>query len=281
MEYEFKIEYNGLEMIFDNGFIIQELEGLDNPEIRISRDDLTGMDGGNIWARLYGMRGIAIMGSVFGDDADDFFANKRSLIRAFNKRSDDWMVITLWNGQSRRIRAKSVALPVMPIREAEVDHTQFRVEVICEDPFWRDTTEDELIATLSQPSGLEIPFILPATMGQSDSSNTVTITNTGDEDVYPYIKITGTVSNPKVTNITTGEEFEIETTIASGEFVELFVDSRGKVVLLNSTTKYWQYLTGNFIKIASGVNQLVFNANSYSAEAQLLVRYSNKYESIQ
>lgn len=281
MEYEFKIDYNGLEMTFGNGYIIQEIEGLDNPEMRISRDDLTGLDGGNVWARLYGMRGIAISGSVFGRTVEEYFTNKRNLITAFNKESDDWFVVTLWNGQSRRIRAKAIKLPEMPIRAAEIDHSEFRVEVICEDPYWRDTEEDELLAVLSQPSGLVIPFTIPATMGQSDSSNTVTIENTGDVDVYPYIKITGTVANPKVTNITTGEEFEIETTIASGEYVELFVDQTGKVVLLNSTTKYWQYLTGNFIKIARGVNQLVFNANSYNAEAQLLVRYANKYESIQ
>lgn len=281
MEYEFKIQYNGLEMVFENGFIIQSLEGLDNPDMRISRDELTGLDGGNIWARLYGMRGIAIMGSVFGQTVDEFFANKKALIQAFNKNSDDWFVVTLWNGQSRRIRAKSITLPEMPIREAEIDHTRFRVEVLCEDPYWRDNAEVEYTVGLSQAEGLAIPFEIPAIMGQGDNSNTITINNEGDESVYPYIKITGTVVNPVVTNITTGEEFEIETTIASGEFVELFVDQTGKVVLLNSTTKYWQYLSGNFIKIAAGTNQLVFNAQSYNAEAELLVRYSNRYESIQ
>lgn len=281
MEYDFQIEYNGLTLDYDNGFIIHEIDGIDNPEIRISQDELTGRDGGNIWARLYAMRGIAIMGTVFGSDHDDFFAKKKALIQAFNRSSDDWLVVTLWNGQSRRINAKSIALPDMPMRAAEVDDTEFRVEVLCEDPYWKDNTEETHTAVLVEPAGLVIPFTLPATIPSSSFEDTITINNTGDIEVYPYIKITGAVNTPVVKNITTGEQFTINENIDSGDYIELYVDTRGKVVLKNGTEKYWSYLIGDFITIQSGLNQLVFDAASYSDEAELYVAYSNKYESIQ
>ena len=281
MEYEFKIEYNGQTLDFANGFTIQEISGLDNPEIRISRDELTGLDGGNIWARLYGMLGMAITGNIFGTDVDNFFERKKDLIRAFNKDSDAWFTVTLWNGQSRRIRAKSVIRPVFSIKPGEVTNTTFRLEVVAEDPYWRDTSEQEYTATLAQDSGLEIPFELPAILAQADTSNIITIESEGDGYVYPYIKITGNVNNPRVVNITTGEEFSIDYTIPTGEYVEMYVDTEGKRVLLNGSEKFWDKLEGNFIRIAEGTNQIQFSADTYSAEALLLIRFSNKYESIQ
>jgi len=281
MAYDFNITYNGITLSPANGFTVQEIEGIHNPDMRISREDLTGLDGGNIWARLYGMRGISISGIVDGTDADDFFANQRALIRAFNKDSDDWFVVTLWNGESKRIRAKAIQLPEMPMQEARVTFSTFRVEVLAEDPYWRDTSEEEYTATLSQPVGLAIPFILPAIMGSSDNSNIITINNTGDIDVYPYVKVSGAVDTAVVVNITTGEQFSISGEIDSGSYVELEYDQSGKSVLKDGTEKYWNNLIGNFIRIQPGVNQIQFSAATYSAEATLLITYSNKYESIQ
>lgn len=276
-EYEFKIEYNGITLDFSNGFIIKRVEGVDNPEIRISREDLTGRDGGNVWKRLYAMRGISIEGSVFGRTVDEYFTNRKNLSLAFDKNSNAYMTITLWDGSSKRIKAKAIQLPEMPFLESEVDHGEFRVEVIAENPYWEDLAKTDYSATLSQPVGLAIPFTLPATMGNSDPSDTITINNVGSIPVIPYIKITGSVNNPKVTNITTGKEFTITTTIPTDEYVELYADTSGKTVLLNSTTKYWQYLSGNLFEIIEGTNQVKFSANSFSAEALLEIQYTSNY----
>lgn len=281
MEYEFQIQYNGQTLNFANGFTIEEISGLDNPEVRISKDELTGMDGGNIWARLYGMLGIVIQGNIFGTDVDNFFERKKDLIHAFNKNSDDWFVVTLWNGQSRRIMAKSVARPIFGMKSGQVTNTEFRLEVVAEDPYWRDTDEQQFTAGLAEDSGLVIPFDLPAIMEQADTSNIINITNEGEGEAYPYIKITGNVNTPRLTNLTTGEEFVIDYTIPSGEYIELYVDTEGKKVLLNGVEKFWDKLSGKFITLAEGVNQIVFSAATYSAEAEVLIRYSNRYESIQ
>ena len=91
------------------------------------------------------------------------------------------------------------------------------------DPYWQDATEQSLIATIDSTAFTWFPF-LPLVLGASDVFAAATITNTGDVDAWPVVKVTGPGTDLEVMNMTTGKAWHFEGSIAAGSV--LVVDHR-------------------------------------------------------
>lgn len=91
------------------------------------------------------------------------------------------------------------------------------------DPYWQDATEQSLVATIDSTAFTWFPF-LPLVLGSSDVFAAATITNTGDVDAWPIVKVTGPGTDLNVTNQTTGLTWHFTGSIAAGSI--LIVDTR-------------------------------------------------------
>lgn len=91
------------------------------------------------------------------------------------------------------------------------------------DPYWQDSTESSLIATIASSSFTWFPFF-PLVLGSSDVFAQATITNPGDVDAWPIVTTTGPGTDLTLTNLTTGFAWQFAGNIAAGSV--LVVDTR-------------------------------------------------------
>ena len=91
------------------------------------------------------------------------------------------------------------------------------------DPYWADATESSVVATIDSTAYTWFPF-LPLILGASDVFAQSTITNTGDVDAWPVIKVAGPGTDLNVTNQTTGQSWQFTGSISGGSV--LVVDHR-------------------------------------------------------
>lgn len=125
-----------------------------------------------------------------------------------------------------------------------------------------------------------LPHVFPLIFGASTSSVSVDANNEGDIPVYPIgISIFGPVSNPKITNTTTGEYIQVNCNLATAsnnliiayDKDSLRVELDGVSQLQNVTT------TSTYFKIPPGSNIFQLTGTSISTGAYAIVSFYDGY----
>lgn len=274
----FRIQYNGLTLEGGGDYSIEEVSGLFTVPIRTASQELTGGDGGNIWAQNFGMRTIGIEGKIFTDDAASFFTAIRELNAAFTKTEESLpLVIRLWDDSEKTLYARVLQMPEIILQKdlAPKQIAAYRVSLLCEDPYYQDNDETEYTVGLTQDAGAAIPTPIPMSLS-AGTGGSVTVVNNGDVASYAEFEIQGVVNNPTVQNVTTDEQFQIGASLSSSDIVYVNKTTRGLSVSLNNSTNYYEFFNGTFFKLAPGNNVIKFSASNYDASALLTIRFSQR-----
>lgn len=272
------IQFNGFTLQNDTNYSINKLDGISRVPTRVSEDDLTGFDGGNIWARKRGMRTITIGGEIVSDDISDYYDKRDALTDAFSiDAAVEVLTITKSDGTSRSVNAKVIETPQFDETEGEKGMCVYEIVLKCEDPLFYESIAVTGTLAPSTPGGTPVPTPVPFPVGGAPS--TLTIVNDGDVEGYARFDIQGQIQNPIVTNQSTSESFQITTNILSGETVNVFRDSTGLNVL-NGTTNYMSYLDGDLFPLRVGTNTIAFNGSSYDGSALLTVTFYKRYQKL-
>lgn len=91
-------------------------------------------------------------------------------------------------------------------------------------------------------------------------------------------KATAALTNPYLTNITTGKTFKLLKALAAGE--EVIVNTNyGKKSIVSGELNYFQYfdLDSEFIQLAAGENILRYGADANETNLEVSIEYSPKY----
>lgn len=267
--------YNGLTIDENSGYLITESDGIDTVPIRTSSANKTNAHGGNIYAQKYGMRRISLIGTIQGSDVDDFFTKKRALVSAYSITDSDDLEVTMWNSVSRTIKAKVVTAPQIPALQGNVTRAPFLVELLCSNPFWLGDLQSYTIG-LTQPGGGTLPATFPWSWDSGDTP-VMQFVNNGDASSYAKFTITGPVQNPTVINNTTGKNFTIMDTLASGEYIEIYRTQAGLFVIKNGSENVRSSLVGSLFEIEQGVNNISYTATNYEASSTLQGEFNSPY----
>lgn len=87
-------------------------------------------------------------------------------------------------------------------------------------PVWYDPTS-EVETFVVTPVDSCLPTCLPTCLGNGVIYTTVQIAYTGTFESFPTITITGPLSQPQITNITTGKSIELDYVVGAGEVVTI------------------------------------------------------------
>lgn len=272
----YTLSYNGI-TINGDPYTITRQEGLSGLPIRISKNNLTGADGAAIYKTLYGSRTMVFEGVVKGLTEVEYFENRHALLEAFSRDGlTHELSITTWNGQTYTIDAVVTGTPQIIDAVGDIILNRFRIELEAADPFFRTGEEQEYSATVASGGvGFPIPAPIPIPLISSESGSTIEINNLGDGEVIPQFRLDGQINEAIVTNTTTGQSFSITTNIPDGRFVTLFRQSGDDFVLLDGTTTYFQYFTGNIFSIVPGTNVIELTATSSGVNALLTINYQD------
>lgn len=271
------IEYNGLKLgEVDSGYGISQLKGFTAPPISTSEQQKTEAQGSNIYAQKYDSRVMTFKVEVMGVTVQEYLDRAREFIRKYKINIDDFLVVTMWNGDIRKIKAKVTDGPEATYDPDNISMNVFKLELTAENPFFLDNSTKQYSTGLPVKGGFPLPAPVPFPLG-APTGGKFTIENNGDENSYAEFRIFGPCVNPTVRNATTGKSFQILATIADGDYVEIYRDQQGVFVYLNGATNYRRFLKGDLFEIVLGNNLIKWNASTYEANALLEAEFSDPF----
>ena len=262
---EFALNESGSSFYLDD-----PIDGLtDIPDIRTSQYNKSGMDGGSVSSQYYGMREIAFQGHIFDRDPVALETKRKALIAAIAGKQFELRVVT-YSGASYRMQVNLIAFKC-PIPKSKYK-VIFNMQLIAPDPILYDDLEDDLIATVARRvgGGYPTPYVLP--IAWNPATQPTNIINSGNISIKPVVELSGKVSNPVLTNLTTGEYFTVEIETAGSD--ELIIDFKNRQILLNGGSILALKGSGStWMSLASGDNLIQLQTDTPDDTAVALYRY--------
>lgn len=248
-----------------------------------------GQDGETVTGNKIQKRIIVISGAIKSTNKDAVLEAKRYLSRVLNPHLTARLIYE-YGSQRRVINCR---LETAPIYSRGNVLLTYEINLVCAYPFWQDEYEHRTdiagwIGCFEFPlltGGLEIPIDTGIEMGRKTSDAVVEVNNNGDISTGIRAEFTalGTVTNPKLTNITTAEYMAfvgltldegdrlVVTTVYGNKACTLY---KGEQII--NALAYWD-INGKFLQLETGINYFSYKADTNADSLEVAVYATNQY----
>ena len=242
----------------------------------------------------FGRRIITFTGVIVGNDEDDVETVRKKLLEVLAlpvqpTSARNGTVTIKWtdpNSNAWQIDAKMLRMPQFSRPLKQTYRLDFNFTLKASDPFIEGQTLNVENGTrgYEDAGGLIIPVTFPFSWSSLTKTNIETITNTGNASAHTIIRLnseTNGITNPRVYNLTTGKKFQVNTTIASGGYIE--IDSKNGTVVDDAGNDLSGFVASDseFIILQKGSNQIWYESDEnpynvlYLPSATFSVSYRN------
>ncbi len=161
--------------------------------------------------------------------------------------------------------------------------TNYAITLTATEPYFKDKeTIKELALRVNM---LEFPVSIPSDGIEYGlvTNKRMNIINNGDVQTPLVIEWVGVVTNPIITNVTTGEFIKVNTTLSDGEKLLIHTAYGNKKVIKvdaegTATNAFGLIdLSSKFFDLEIGNNIISYNADSGADESNLFIHYNNQY----
>jgi phage-related protein len=238
-------EYNGLVMNnrgWLDTFLVTNIDGLSDADIRDSREVNPGDHGETPFAAFYGGRTITMSGKI---RAHTLF-KMRDMIQALRTAFQDISVerpLRIMTGDADRdviIYCKKIQTLNIPETQADFRHMRdFQITLRASNPRFQSYTERyaALTAGAAYPISTSVP-------------------NLGNTNAQPRFQIIGPITNPSITNTTTGKTMSFTVTIAAGQTWTIDVERRSIVDQTGVNQFSKLDVASDWVELAPGSNTI-------------------------
>lgn len=272
------------------GILLQSIEGLDAPNYRNTTFALPGRHGATVSSQLYGERLVNMTGAIEGNSPAEYETYRKQLIQAVGIKLDDYsspvttrISMTTLGGAAYFCDAV-FDKPVFDPSDSPVA-CRFLLSAIVPDPFiYGDVTVSSGNISRATGGGYVIPVIAPY-ISAGTIGGSVTVTNSGTETSFPTldsngnggIRFTGPLTNPVLSNITTGKTLELNYTLGSGDYV--VVDMYRQIILLNGSSSLIskKSVSSDWWGLEPGPNTIKLDTSSSSDTGYVAVAINPAY----
>lgn len=269
---DFMLEYNGLVVGDDEDISLARVEGLtDLPSVRTADRTVLRRHGLHPGDDYLGGRSITLTLEVNAATDAALATRFEEVTAAYQVGAEQALVFQIPGvaGGGKRLvyaRPRGLSAPIglewlyrLPIITVRFDASDPRLYAFTE------SSEADTLPTTE--GGLEFNETPPLTFGAVSTGGLFECDNEGTFPTSPVIKLTGPVTNPRVTNVTTGQTTELELTVSSGDYVVL--DAGARTVLLNGTASRYSSLASDseWFDLEPGVNEIRYEASTTTSSA--------------
>jgi hypothetical protein len=258
-----------------NGWFVQQLD-VGYPSVRQVADNRAGADGTYDSTAYFGSRTVSLVLRAIGDRRVAF----EQLSRFLRPITRPYLYYTV-DGVERRIQlranSRSSAFVGSPGSQ------EFLAQWVAPDGVIEASTETVVVAQAT--SGAEVGRTYDLTFDRSYAASSpvgsVSVTNAGTTFAQDLqIQLFGPCTNPRIENLTTGEQLRFVTTLSSTQFLQINV--RDKTVRLNALAGQNRYNTLDFavsswFELGPGVSLLRYNPDSSSVGAFARVSFRSSW----
>ena len=231
-------------------------------------------------------RFIALKLGIFGIDEADFYSKRNTLNTIFKASDAAGNLLFSYNSVERQLDCYCVE--IVPGGRNQL-WQEFVISLKANDPTFYDPDEETVYFGLSGGEDkMEVPTVIPMTVGASSINTSTTVTNEGDVKSYPIIKIIGPTTGPVITNNGTDDKLDFSgTTIAAGDWYEIDCrysyktvvdqDDTNQISKLSDDSDIATFSFGADPKVADGVNSVSCTGTGVSSDSKISIRFYNRY----
>lgn len=265
-------------------FLLSLVGGLGDVQTEIRTQNNSFTDGSHYIASVFEEREIPVSFVIEGSEYSEVSKRRIELTKCLNPKFGQGVLTYINDYITVSIHAVCETLPVYP------DGTESRgrrfqkgeVNFICHDPlFFTERKRDDLGAWIETfEFAFEIPNDTGMQFGYKDPQSIVNVVNEGhvETGMEIEIKASGSVKNPSVLNVNTGEYIKILKTMVAGEVITINTNRGVKTVTSSIEGKIARKLDLNstFFQLDVGGNLLKHDAEEKFNMMEMSVYHTPK-----
>ncbi len=249
-------------------YTLQEIEGLDAPEFRVSASEKPGEDGGIVTSAFYNSRLVTLTGIVSGASPAAYEQARRALAFVCRVRRDNTGFPVAVPVELETTGGETYTMDAF-VKSFRITSTQqtfgkFLIVLLVPSPYLYGA---ELLSSgqISGPigGGATWPVTWPMVFEVS-SGGTVSIYQQGNADSHPLITFRDALTNPRIYSQERGKFMQLNTVMSTGDTV--VIDMADKTIVKNGTSSLLTAKTSDsdWFSLVSGYNTLQFTTSSTS-----------------
>jgi hypothetical protein len=287
----FSLLIDGVEHSLSDGSsaVVLAHSGLGMPPVRRLAERGAQQDGESDVGFKVDARTIELVLGFVQDDAAGWFDVRSTLLELFHPNRRLSLRVQV-GSEVRQIDCYYRSDLVMSSAEAIGSWGQkAAVSLRCPEPSWYDPTERVHIIGMGGGGGaFVVPSPVPTAVGSSVANSTLAIEYPGTWNSFPVIRLVGPITDPVVTNLSTGDKLDFTgTTIATGDWYE--IDTRyGYKTVIDSGGVYRNdkltpdsdlatfHIAGQ-ADFPGGNNTLTLSGTAITTDSSIQIRYFVRY----
>lgn len=270
---------NGFPLQNEGISYIMSVQGLTAPTIDMDTFNRGGRDGIILGNPYYRQRVFTVTLAILADTPAHLLEQKDRLIS--NLRLQQYadsrykeVVFETSDGLTRSCQAITTKLDGQLDSETSYAYTPLTIQMTA-NRWYFDGAEHTLEISAPNYGGMAVPTPVPMSMANNPAANTDSqIINAGNTESLPTFRITGPLTGFDLYNSTTQQHMTMTYTISEGEYFDL--DTYSHSAVANSVTNIRGSVSGDWIVLVPGANELGFNAAG-STTATAEITYKDAY----
>lgn len=218
------------------------------PPIQNQVSDYAQQDGSNWLGVKIKPRVLNIVFAKGDTSRSNYFTNRATYLAAMKPNaSAGTLRKTLPNGDQYELTNVRLDGGMALDRQDQIGahSVRFAARLIAYDPIWRKLPINSQTFALDSALYLAFPIEFPIRFGGSLIDSTVAVVNAGTWKTYPIITLTAPMTNPTITNQTTGKVIGLTCSIAAGRVVTIDLSPGVKTIVDDLGVSYVGYLNSN------------------------------------
>lgn len=244
-------------------YFLKKIDGTGNTRQTVNTFKAPDQDGAFYISSTLDMRNITLEGTVVAGTPDEAYTLRQRFLQIFSPKLRGTL---LYRGRQISCVVEEAGFTVSSRQRIP----NFFVSLLCPSPFFEtpDVVREELASWIPL---FEFELVIPEMgmeFGMRQPSQIITVENIGDVSCGCEIvfRALGTVTNPELLNMDTGEYIRLLTTMSIGDELRVYTHFAGKRVVIvdgSTVTNAFSLLdTGSaFFQLAAGVNTLRYDAS--------------------
>lgn len=244
-------------------YFLEKMDGTGSIRNTVNTFKAPEQDGAFYVSSTLDMRNITLEGTIVAENADKAYELRKDFLRFFSPKKSG---VLRYRDRQISCIVEEAALTVS-VRERI---PKFFLSLLCPSPFF-ETLEEVRQELASWDALLEFALEIPVggvELGARQPSQIIAVDNIGDVSCGCEIvfKALGSVTNPELLHLDTGEYVRILTTMSSGDEFHIYTHFAGKrVISIIGTTQsnafYLLDTDSDFFQLAPGINNLRYDAS--------------------
>lgn len=268
-----------IDMGYGSKYPVVEIEGFEAAGYDIALQPNAGTAGSSLTGVRIGERSLSVTFEV--PASPDFHIYRQELIRFFNPLQEIKAIVN-YNGIKREALCRVEQFRF--VNSNLYERLQGQLDLLCPQPFFRDLNHyGKNIA--AKTALFAFPLFLPRIRGRAMSYKTlkqnVSLPNAGDVDTgieMVFQATRGTVKNPKMEKVSTGEYMRVILEMAQGDVLRIDTNAGSKRITLNGKNVIQKIDRGSsFFAITPGDNILKYSADENYTNLDVTLYYTPLY----